>query len=351
MRAKSMALILVALACGLVATIGVSQVMKKNSQNESIALGPIVVTLANMDIGQSITPEAVELEQWPMDRIPPGAVTAVEEVEGKYARQYMFAGEPLMAGKLMDQNTDQEAAKIPPGFRVAAVKVDEASAVANLINPGDHVDVIAFIKSRSSADKVRSKTILRDIRVFAVNSETSRAQELGEEGRIDAKTVSLLVKPKQVQLLVLAEQLGKLELSLRHPDETLEDLDETTTVDDLLGETSGSGDGSSNKPSGSWLDLLKPKSQPSNQGEAADPDSLDKPFEMVVMGPDNAVKWKWNDEGELPELVGDSGARTEGAETPATGQPVELPPGLTPAPITPVPPAPPAPDSAFLGEA
>ena len=350
MRAKSMALILVALACGLVATIGVSQVMKENSQSESIPLGPIVVTIANMDIGQSITPEAVKLEQWPMDRIPPGAVTALEDVEGKYARQYMFPGEPLLTGKLMDQNSDQEAIKIPPGFRVTAVKVDEESAVANLISPGDHVDVIAFIKPRSSTDTTRSKTILRDIRVFAVNSETSRAQDLGEEGRIDAKTVSLLVKPKQAQLVVLAEQLGKLELSLRHPDEQLEDLDETTTIDDLLGESSDGND-SSKKPSGNWLDLLKPAAEPSPEVAA---NAEDAPFEMVVMGPDQAVKWMWKDEEKLPELVEKTGEAAKPEVPAVTGAPAmqgsPLPPELAPGPITPVP-APPAPDSAFLGEA
>ena len=352
MRAKSMVLILVALGCGLVATIGVSQVMKENSQADAAPMGPIVVSITDLDQNVPIPLEGVKVEQWPLDRIPPGAVTTLEEVEGKYTKQRMFNGEPLLQRKLSDKDNDNESLNIPPGFRVAAVKVNEESAVANLINPGDHVDVIAFIKTRGAGEGVRSKTILRDIRVFAVNAETSRAQDIGEEGgRIDAKTVSLLVKPKQVQMLVLAEQLGKLELSLRHPDEEVADSsEETTTVDDLLGD--GSSNGTSTQGGANWANLLKPNT-PSVAPAAGMPQQHNKPFEMVVMGPDQAVKWMWRDEEELPELVGQSGSGSNRPAatppTPAVGKlpaaipATDLPPNLMPTPI------PPAPDSAFLG--
>ena len=340
MRAKSMALILVALACGLVATIGVSQVMKENAQTDTVPLGDIVITTQNLDIGAPLNEENVKLEQWPMDRIPPGAIRSLEETEGKYAGQFMFPSEPLLAAKLMDSNVDSST-KIEKGYRVAAVKVSEESAVANLIKPGDRVDVIAYIKSRGSGDSQRAKTFLRNIRVFAVNAETSRAIKVdGEDGNIDAKTVSLLVKPEQVQRIVLAEQLGKIELSLRHPDDDTEDTADETSIEDFFGD-SGS---SSKNPLGGMGSILS-----TVMSKPAPPSNEDEPFRMQVMTPDGFVTFKWEDEDKLPTMedeqtYGATSASAPAGSPAAAPTPVELPPGLVPAP------APPQPSNPFVGD-
>ena len=250
MRPKSMVLILIALGCGLVATIGVSQVMKNRNGEKAEDTESVVLVIENIDLGQALTNEVVQLEQWPRDSIPTGAVRSLEEVEGKYARQYLYPGEPLLAEKMMDSSQD-DSARIEKGYRVKAVKVTDQSAVGNLIKPGDRVDVIAFLKSRDVVGE-RTKTILRNIRVFAVNSLTSRQSNTeGEEGAIDAKTVSLLVKPSQVQLLVLAEGLGRIELSLRHPNDPKDDsTDEPTTLEALLGDNAKADVASDQKPTG-----------------------------------------------------------------------------------------------------
>lgn len=358
MRAKSMGLILVALACGLVATIGVSQVMKENAQTDAAPQSPIVVTVANLDIGDAIKPEQVKVEQWPQEKVPPGAITSLEEIEGKYARQYMFPGEPLLSGKLMDSNRDLDSAKIPPGYRVAAVKVDDESAVANLINPGDHVDVIAYIKARGEQG-VQTQTILRNVRVFAVNSETSRGKEMADTDRIDAKTISLLVKPAQVQLVVLAEQLGKVELSLRHPDEKDrgDDVDGPTTITDLVQGRNSSDRGGA--PAGGLTGILNtivnpPVAPAQRGGETFEPTGQDEPFQMVVLTPQEATVWKWDDERQLPTLADETSNGPAAQAAPAEAAPalpVPALPGVAPTLPVPAAPATPTTASPFVGEA
>lgn len=307
MRAKPMVLILIAMGCGLVATIGVSQVMKDGG-NEGPKLAPVVIVAAQINIGQPLTPELVKVEQMPENLIVPGTVTKIEDIDGKYAGQYMVPGEPLLVAKMTDSNRGQAAANIPAGYRVHAIKVDEHSAVGNLIAPGDWVDVIAYLRARGQ-EVDRTKTILRAIRVFAVNSVTGRTPSATEgDSAIDAKTISLLVKPDQVQMLVLAEQLGRVELSLRHPEEKLgeDGAQEDATLASLLGAKGNSG----GAEGASWLsglaELARGAESPDVAAVPVDapiPTAVGTPFQMEVMTPDGVATFQWNDEKRLPQLV------------------------------------------------
>ena len=68
MRAKSMVLILIALACGLIASIGISQVMESGIGREAAApTEKIYVALADIDIGKKLDENNLKLEAWPKD--------------------------------------------------------------------------------------------------------------------------------------------------------------------------------------------------------------------------------------------------------------------------------------------
>jgi hypothetical protein len=63
-----------------------------------------------------------------------------------------------------------------------------------------------------------TKTILQDIKVFAVDSTwTLESDESGKS--IRAKTISLLLTPEQTERVMLASELGKLRLALRSPND------------------------------------------------------------------------------------------------------------------------------------
>jgi len=76
------------------------------------------------------------------------------------------------------------------------------AAVAGLILPGDRVDVLVYLRKSADVAETGTRTILKDVRVFAVNEHTDR--ETDENGKIIiAKTVSLLLTPGQVETLLL----------------------------------------------------------------------------------------------------------------------------------------------------
>src|SRR5207237_9151496 len=96
------------------------------------------------------------------------------------------------------------------------------------ISPGDRVDVMVFLKKNGlEIPETGAFTILTNVRVFAVNTNTERASDSKGE-TLNFKTVSLLVKPEHARELAVAASMGKIMLTLRRPDQ----------VDEVTGEQS-----------------------------------------------------------------------------------------------------------------
>ncbi len=71
MRPKSLLLLALALGCGLVASIGISQVMDRNSnQHANLETVPIYVALHNINLGDPIDAKMLSLQEWPKDKVP-----------------------------------------------------------------------------------------------------------------------------------------------------------------------------------------------------------------------------------------------------------------------------------------
>jgi Flp pilus assembly protein CpaB len=123
-------------------------------------------------------------------------------------------------------------------MRLKTIAVDAEKSAAGLLKPGDRVDVQLFVRKdpKSGVDVAKSKVILQNIRVFAVDQAVQRSADGGDEKAI-AKTVSLMLTPDHASKLSLAEQIGEISLIPRNPDD--EDASDAPeyTVDDLLAGT------------------------------------------------------------------------------------------------------------------
>lgn len=237
MRPKSLLLLALALGCGLVASIGISQVMDRNSNNNAkMETAPIYIATHNINLGDPIDKKMVSLQEWPKDKVPHGAIASLEEIVGRRPRAAIIEGEPILEGKLLAPGQIADPIRsITKGMRLYTVKVDAEKSAAGLLGPGDRVDVQLFVRKdqRTGVDTAKSKIIMQNVRVFAVDQTVQRSAEGGEE-RTVAKTISLLVKLDQASKLALASQIGEISLIPRNPDD--EDSAESSemTVDDLL---------------------------------------------------------------------------------------------------------------------
>lgn len=112
---------------------------------------------------------------------------------------------------------------IPAGMRAISVPVDSTGSVTNLVGPNDNVDVLGTfrfpdLRGDSSLDTV-TLTILQNVKVLAVGSRWG-AQYAEPNSQRGYSTVTLLVWPEEVEMLVFASQKGRLALSLRNFDDS-----------------------------------------------------------------------------------------------------------------------------------
>jgi pilus assembly protein CpaB len=237
MRPKSLILLVLALGCGLVASIGISQVLDSNSKNNiAIETVPIYVALHNINLGDPVDDGMVSLQEWPKDKVPVGAVTKWEDIEGRRPKTIIFQGEPLNDGKFLAKGeTHDPIAGIPPGMRLKTVQVDASKSAAGLLSPGDRVDVQLFVprNDRNGVTNPFTKIILQNVRVYAVDQAVQRTSE-GTEERSIAKTVSLVVSPEQASRITTAENLGEISLIPRHPDDDVIVDDAEQSLQDIF---------------------------------------------------------------------------------------------------------------------
>lgn len=353
MRGKSIVLIVIALGCGLVASIGISQVLGRSATGPApkVETEKVLVAMLDIDINQPLTAENVKLEDWPKDRIPQGAVRDLEETTDLLPKTRLYAGEVVLLSKLSD-STGGNSDDIPAGYRVMAVKVDDQKSVAGLILPGDQVDVMVFMRQNSEIPLTTTQTVLRDVRVFAVDQKVDR--DVDQDGKsITARTVSLIVKPEEGETLMLAANLGTLSLSLRRPNDATDEDSGGATVDKLLSAASSSAvphaaaaplQPSSGESLKDWLDRVKNPTADSGREEEPTPTEAVSAYQwsMTMHTPDGIQLYQWNDPKALPSEVpaGTAGAlapplpsdmnttgdrRQEGESADSKTQPAEAP--------------------------
>ena len=104
MRPKSLLLLALALGCGLVASIGISQVMDRNNHGTTkIETVPIYVAVHNINLGDPIDAKMLSLQEWPKDKVPRGAISNLEDLQGRRPRATIIEGEPILEGKLLEK--------------------------------------------------------------------------------------------------------------------------------------------------------------------------------------------------------------------------------------------------------
>ncbi len=307
MRAKSILLIAVALGCGTVASIGISQVINRPKGGQKVETQKIFVAIQDIDIREPLNAQNLQLEEWPKNRIPDGAIVDLEQVEGRFTRQRLYQGEPILEKKLMGKDgAGSPDTLIPDGFRVTSVKVNAASAASGFILPGSRVDVLLFVKKGKEISQTVVKTILRNVRVFGVDQKTERA--IDDEGNsIDAKTITLLVSPEQVEKLTLAVAVGSIELSLRPPaDESADQKSSEArgeTLADLLQGSAPNADPrkGAKQPPGDFLAFLDKQPEPTQA--APEPQSTLNGSRMAIVTPDGVTYYRFDEKSGKPFLV------------------------------------------------
>lgn len=294
---KAIILIGISLGCGLVAAVGVSRYLgDKQNTGTPAATVKIVVAKGEININEALSEDKLELADWPQDRVPQGAIEAVDKIANMYARTRLYPGAPVLTSMLVGSSEGTRALTVPLGYRVVAVKMNAESSVSSLVQPGDRVDVVVVIRNN---ERTMSKTILRAVRVFAVNSETERSTEQ-PKAPSEARTASLLVTPDQAEKVLMGADLGQLRLALRSPEDLSVEETKGCNINELLGRGEVA-DNSLGKESHAGATI--------HSGEPR--------WTMQICSPQNTAQFRWSGPGGFPERV-EKSVRAETAATKTT---------------------------------
>ena len=175
----------------------------------------VVVAKGQVAPGQELTADLLALGPIASEAPPQGAFTDISAVVGRVANTPLFNGQPVLEDLLAPKGAGMGIqALLPRGMRAITVAVDETTGLAGMLLPGAHVDVVSTLNGGGKGDTV-AMTIVQDVLVQAVG------QRLGAHGGTDkdpaqpARTVTLVVTPRDAEAIELASSTGRTRLVLR----------------------------------------------------------------------------------------------------------------------------------------
>ncbi len=225
MKSRTLILVVLALICGASAVVGVNQ-LTQGTEVSMVATEPVVIAAKNMPRGSVLSPQVLTVSQWPAGTAPAGALTTVEEANGRAVFVPLVKGEPLLEAKLASKDAGRGlAAMIPKGMRAFTIRTSHVSAgVGGFIMPGNKVDILLTTTGSGPHDTTgggATTTLLQNIEILAI-AQLLDAPDTNAMNPKDMNNVTLLVTPDQAAKLDLGMNKGMLHLTLRNPEDDLE---------------------------------------------------------------------------------------------------------------------------------
>lgn len=210
MNGKSLAMLMMAVVCGLGAMYGTTKLLRHDPVKPVEEMQDVVVAARALKIEETIKPALVKVVRKSRSSVPSGAFSSSKDVEDRWVQIGILEGEPIVEGRLAPRGSPPGlVGRIPKGMRAYAVDVNEQTGVSGFILPDHRVDVVRIEPGKNGQSD--AETVLQDILVLATGQVFTRP----DDKSVKSSTVTLAVTPEQVDILVAAKQKGALTLSLR----------------------------------------------------------------------------------------------------------------------------------------
>jgi len=212
MKPRTLILMVVAIACGLVASYMTSRVIadrSKESEEEKVA---VLVARQNLAMATHIIePEKLfEEKLFTKGEEPRKAIRDFAQLKDRWLNKPLSAEAFVTLDDLDEKGKAGLAAMMTPGMRAVAIKVTADSSVAGFVQPLTRVDIMSVVQRGDN--ETYAKIILQNVLVLAVDQINTRDSD---KAAVVASTVTVEVTPDQSEKHGLAMQLGTLRLALR----------------------------------------------------------------------------------------------------------------------------------------
>jgi pilus assembly protein CpaB len=232
MDVKKIALLIGALMIAAVTAIMAKNIFTGSAVEQAqaapaVPVGPkILVARKALAVGTIIDAESFSFQPWPKELMQNAYYTEgdpeadAKKLMGTVVRVAITAGQPITRGSLVGPNDRGFlAAALGPGMRAVTVPLDNRTGgVGGFVFPGDRVDLVLTQTVEGGGDgpplKV-SETIVRNIRVLAIDQRIDGKDAEGKTEPKKADTVTLEATPKIAEKIAVSQSVGALSLSLR----------------------------------------------------------------------------------------------------------------------------------------
>lgn len=207
------------MAQGYISSYQAELARERAARAEVVPTVDIFVVNRQLRYGDLVTPDDVRAIAWPETSLPEGIFQTVEELfpDGesrlRTVLRTMEANEPILQVKVTNPGEDAGvSARLSPGMRAFAIRVDVASGVSGFLSPGDRVDVYWTGTADFANGQSQDVTKLIEASVLLIGIDQSVDEE--RSGPTVARTVTVEATPVQVAALAQAQATGRLSLAL-----------------------------------------------------------------------------------------------------------------------------------------
>jgi pilus assembly protein CpaB len=226
-----------AVAAAAVASYLVYRALERVGRPEPIATTTTVVASRDVPAGTMLTSDDVRAVSWPADKRLPTTFLTVDEVVGRGTIDILRHHEPVTAGKLAPKGAGAGLQPtIPPGMRAISIRVNEIIGVAGFVTPGSRVDVLVTLDDRTLRnDEKMTRIVVSNVEVLTAGTRYDQDQSREDGKPIPTSVVTLMVTPDDAERVALAQNEGKINLTLRNPLDTDPSSTRGAQIANLLG--------------------------------------------------------------------------------------------------------------------
>ncbi len=227
--------LLIAVALGVFAGIVAWSALKKKESDvrKGWNLVPVVVAAAEISEGSVVTMEMISQRMVPEQFVTSSVIKpdSAPYVINQKVLMPLQAGDPLLWSQFeTTRAAERLSTKILKKGRAVSLEAKGVTAVGGWVRPNDHVDVIGTFKDPDTNQTI-AVTLMQNVIVLATGkiTGTTNINLLGEAERT-YNDVTLQLYADEVELLVLAREVGSLTLALRN-EEDVSNIEERSHID------------------------------------------------------------------------------------------------------------------------
>jgi pilus assembly protein CpaB len=225
-RPQTVTLATVAVLFGLVSAYVVKRSLEPKAAAETAAPKPptatVLVAQTNLSPYARIREADVAAVEVPLADAPSDAMRVRARAVGRLVKSTIVAGHPVRELDLYEVGkVPLLADQLPPGYRAVTVKLEDASAINGVLQPGCFVDVaLTFDSDHPDVDGLATVNLMRHLKVLTPGPSMSREQIALMAQSKEKTYITVAATPDQANRLILAQKYGFVSVTLCSNNET-----------------------------------------------------------------------------------------------------------------------------------